>query len=865
MTIEEIKNKLIQVFAQPLAPYRKRMLVFWEDPEKEFADVIDQLSLSDVEIIVLSKRNLFAAKEIINTDGNQNILVYDPTGTNAKDDWLADARLYADADLHFDFYSLVMSEIGVLESRQMREVIKEYRKFWQSEERVAKFKSLCPSVGTPSMLHLGIIATLSGAKAAIPVDILFHLFNGGLDKTTNPVYKSIVSFGDMGKLWKVIGKYAGECHEDLAYAMNVILMTSLYSTMGAAVPSKVSGYVNAASRSECQALVSEWMSNISYSAAVSRWIEETETRLGLAPLFDNLSLDDLLESDLFPSINESILKKCFDGIASNVMEGQKIVHIIEQRKTKSWYDRYGDYFNCLLSMGQLLKDKAEFGDVFNYVNPLTLWKDYTEKLSRIDSDYRHIHFHYYKTTLDTMDGLHDKLSNAIDSMENIYKKWFLTNLNAEWIKLVKNNLENSGCVDSKVECATRFFDQYVSPKLNDKITFVILSDGMRYEVAQELMASLSNNTQGDIKIESIQSVFPSVTKYGMAALLPGTKIVDENQDIRVSGIVTNNLANRKSILKKRVLGADAISYADLVAMKSTDLKEFTKDKNLIYIYHNDIDKAGHDSSGESKVFIACEETIQKLTALVKKLCGSRPSCRILITADHGFIYTYKTLQEAEKLSIKDENIADEECGMRCIVTKSPISSDFLLNVKMLINNEEGSLMGYTPYQTIRLKGHGSSFNYVHGGVSLEEIVVPVIQFDSVRSNSKAFVLHKDRYEHKPAEIKLATSLDKGIFTNVCAFSFYQEKPIGPESVVAKYQIFLEDVKGEKISDVKNIVADKTDNDPSKRTFNVVLNLKSAKYDKSGIYYLTVLNAEDGNIVSKDRVIIDGDFSDDFGF
>ena len=59
MTIEEIKNKLIQVFAQPLAPYRKRMLVFWEDPEKEFADVIDQLSLSDVEIIVLSKRNLF--------------------------------------------------------------------------------------------------------------------------------------------------------------------------------------------------------------------------------------------------------------------------------------------------------------------------------------------------------------------------------------------------------------------------------------------------------------------------------------------------------------------------------------------------------------------------------------------------------------------------------------------------------------------------------------------------------------------------------------------------------------------------------------------------------------------------------------
>ncbi len=865
MTIEEIKSKLIQVFAQPKQPYHKRMVVFWEDPEKEFIDSVDQLSMDDVEIIILSDKNLFAAKELMNSDGSKNILVYDPTGTDAKDDWLADARIYSDADLHFDFFSMVMSEIGVIESRQMREAVKGYKKFWMNEDRVKKFKTICPVVGTPANLHLGIMATLVGAKSALPVDILFKLFCNGLDKTTNAGYKAIVSFGDAEKLWKVIGKYAGECHEDLAYAMNTIFMTSLYSTMGSSIPSKVAGYVNMPSLSECQSLVSEWMNNVNYSSEVSNWIKDTEARLSLSPLFDSLALDDLMGSDLYPSINEAILKKCFDAISTGAMQGEKIIHIVEKRRTKNWYSDYKNYFECLLAMGQLLRDKADLGDAFNHINPLELWDDYSKSLSCIDSDYRHIHANCYRTSLDPIGSIQDKLSGAVDYIEDLYKNWFLNGLSDEWTKLVKDNLEATGHVDEKVDYATRFFDKYVDSKLGDKITFVVISDGMRYEVAKELKDSLANNTKGDVEIKAMQSVFPAITKYGMPALLPGTKVVDEDYDICIDGIVANNLVNRRSILQKRVPNSDAISYTDLANMKSNELKEFVKDKSVIYVYHNDIDSTGHDSAGESKVFVACEDAIMKITGLVKKICGVRASCRFLITSDHGFIYTYKNLKEAEKLSLKSENIVDAEGEKRCVVAKNPIDSDFLVKVKMLINNEANSLIGYAPYQAIRLKASGGSSNYVHGGISLEEMMVPVVIFDSVRSDSKAFSQNKDKYEHKAVGVKLATSLDKAVMTNVCAFSFYQEKPISLESVVAKYQVFLEDVKGDKVSDIGTIIADKTDSDPAKRTFNVVLNLKSAKYEKSSLYYLTVIDTESGAIYSKDQIVIDGDFSDDFGF
>src|SRR5574344_96246 len=562
---------------------------------------------------------------------------------------------------------------------------------------------------------------------------------------------------------------------------------------------------------------------------------------------------------LFKSLTDT------DAVANGGMAGEKAMKLVEERRTRSWYAKYANYYECLYSMGQLLRDKTSIGEAFNYLNGEEIWNDYAKKLSCIDSDYRHIHYFYYKTTFDSLGNIQDKLSSALDYLEGLYKNWFLNGLNDSWIKLVKGDLENQGFISYKIPIATDFFDKFIDPKLDEKITFVVISDGMRFEVAKELKDRLVSSTKGDAEISAMESVFPAITKYGMSALLPGKKTVGADYEVLVNGAVSDTLSKRKAVLHSRVAESDAVSYSDLANMKTADLKEFVKDKKVVYVYHNDIDGTGHDSAGESKVFEACEDSIQKIIGLVKKICGVRASCRVVITSDHGFIYTYQKLNEAEKLSIKNDEIVDASGEKRCIVAKNEISSDFLLQVKMLVNNEAGSLVGYAPYQTIRLKAAGGSSNYVHGGVSLEEMMVPVVEFDSVRSDSKAYASNKDKYEHKPVAIKLTTPLSKPICTNVFAFDFYQDKPVGLDAVVAKYQIFLEDVKGGKISDVGNIIADKTDPDAAKRTFSVMLNLKPGKYLKSDIYYLTVMDVESGAILSKDQVVIDGDFSDDFGF
>ena len=46
------------------------------------------------------------------------------------------------------------------------------------------------------------------------------------------------------------------------------------------------------------------------------------------------------------------------------------------------------------------------------------------------------------------------------------------------------------------------------------------SDALRYEVAASLAEQLRRETQADVKLQDVQGIFPTITKFGMAALLP---------------------------------------------------------------------------------------------------------------------------------------------------------------------------------------------------------------------------------------------------------------------------------------------------------------------------------------------------------
>ena len=63
-----------------------------------------------------------------------------------------------------------------------------------------------------------------------------------------------------------------------------------------------------------------------------------------------------------------------------------------------------------------------------------------------------------------------------------------------------------------------FYNEHIRPA--DSRVFVIISDAMRYEVAASLADELRRETQSNVKLGSMQSIFPSITKFWHGGTAP---------------------------------------------------------------------------------------------------------------------------------------------------------------------------------------------------------------------------------------------------------------------------------------------------------------------------------------------------------
>ena len=57
-----IGQALTERFAAPLADNYKRRIIFWQDPDGEFSDLVDGLCPDGVKLLKLTGTNNFAAK-----------------------------------------------------------------------------------------------------------------------------------------------------------------------------------------------------------------------------------------------------------------------------------------------------------------------------------------------------------------------------------------------------------------------------------------------------------------------------------------------------------------------------------------------------------------------------------------------------------------------------------------------------------------------------------------------------------------------------------------------------------------------------------------------------------------------------------
>ena len=870
MDSEKIVQDLNRRFERPLPEFYKRRIVLWIDEEGEFRDLADGLSLDKAKVVRLNGRNNFAVKKLLAVDDTEsNFLVYRPFPIPSdEENWLLDIELYSGEPFRADQVSIWMDELRIEQTLELRDCVKKYKDFFKSKERRFQLSRLAPC--NSSQLLKSIMAVLAGQKDAKLFAILKAVLKAGLQNEDNPVYQEFVKFKIDGVFWQMVQQGTGYQEEtpDLLRLAEHILLTAAARTMRADMLSDFQEFVKPSYAARCYDFISEWTESKD-DRDILEIVKKVEEQLNLADHFSKCDTDDLLTTGLFPSINEVILLKLMKDISNHIIDVGAITRIVEKRRPLVWYEDFKNYFEGIFLLAKAWDFYQKHADGFHTMDPVKLWNEYTSDYCRMDGWYRDFYRHYSEIVNNFHETLNDPYLCVKDEIERLYVNWFLAKLGETWTNVFEDDLSRTGWITG-IPRQTGFYEDWVKNAGNknrkERKVYVIISDAMRYAVALTLAEQLRRETHAEVELKSIQGIFPAITKFGMAALLPHKELsVELSGDKSSLNVLADGVSadapNREKILKKADPDSVVLKYEEFVGQKKEQRRAAVRNNNVVYIYHDTIDAAGHKD--EKKVFNACDEAIRELKNLVRIITNELSGVNILITSDHGFLYTAEPLKEADKVDkgLDREDIV--EMGRRYVLAQKGTSPEFLVPVRFMDGKTQYE--AFAPRESIRIKMPGAGQNFVHGGISPQEMVVPVIEYRTVRSQSKEYLENKIKYDTKPVEVSMISMSEAKISNMTFSLGFYQREPVGGNRIAAEYLVYFTDDVGNKVSDVQTIIADRTNGDVQERKFRCRFHLKAQGYSSTEVYYL-VIAKKDGGVLRKQEFQIDIPLSmDGFNF
>lgn len=852
MDIEYITKELNKKFAAPLKEYYHRRVVFWYDPDKEFSEDIKSLALDNAKIFMLTGSNSFEAKLLLHRDTEHNYLLYCPlVYASIEDNWLLDVELYSE-EFRADVVSLWMDELHISNEENLRKHMQRNKKFFNAKERRSKFAALVPYVNTSKQIYLGIMAVLTGGKEAELPEIVKTLLCGNLDNETNAAYQALVGYDCQAALYRMVSNEIGYSEGDdfnLQELARHIIVSAFSKTIPEDYLSDLTQYFATTNKAFCYDLVAEWM----HSDKVAQYYDlaqAVERELNLQTLLERLPIEEVLQVECLPCINECILKQLLSDVAHNIIDTKLIERIVDARKPLLWYDIYDYFYEGLRAVAQMQDFYIQHGAGFHETNPQKIWQSYCDDYYKMDRYYMDFYQQYRNVKQISNNTLDDLFKQVAEVVDNLYNNWFLSALTQNWTNAAGRQLAATGRIEG-VEQQTDFYAEHVS-QAGSRI-FVIISDALRYEIATRLRTEIEQEMQGQVTLSSCQGIFPTVTHFGMAALLPHKKLSLEQGEKQVTVLADgkNTSADyRQKLLQVHNPQSVAIAAKKLLEEKREQRKARVKGMDVIYIYHDVIDSNSHNDNPDTCE--AVQKTISELKNLLRIIINDFGGTHVIITADHGFLYTHRELTESNKTDVKEFKDKAVEMGRRHVILLPGGTPEYLLPVQLV--GDGNKFNGFAARETIRLKSSGKSTKFVHGGVSLQEMVVPIIDFVHYRNSSQVYKQNRERFATKP--VALGCNFTGNTLNNsVFSLSFYQKEAVGGNKLATTYKLYFANIIGKPICQPRYIIADKTSANEQERIFKVHFSLNNQKYNSKEKYYL-LIEAADGTVYKKIEFTID---------
>ncbi|HSP81702.1 MAG TPA: BREX-6 system phosphatase PglZ [Myxococcaceae bacterium] len=454
-----------------------------------------------------------------------------------------------------------------------------------------------------------------------------------------------------------------------------------------------------------------------------------DTELRLSDELRSIRPEDLGQIDTFRAEEARLLEAAIEALRAGEWEKARAWARARTRETSFWLQR--DQLRRFA--WTLVGEAAELGDVLaRHPRPLHGARglaDAVERYTRtaFEVDRAHRRFEQKRLALiePRLPHLGD-LQEAFATLRRCYRDW-ADALARDFSALCREH----GFLPEDSLQQRSLYEQVVHPLTtgSDKVAFFLI-DAFRYELATELLESLeSAGTVVDLKARLCE--LPSLTAVGMNALAP----VARNGRLQLAspfqGFRHGEFTVRSPEDRERAMGSRSVEHAviglklaEVCEADSAALARKVGRSRLIVVHSQEIDDAGEASLG----LATFELTLRQIKAAWHHLQAAGVK-QFVFTADHGFLLQDETTNVRGYASKKVPS-------RRHVLAEEPREEVGLVRVSLSELGYEGA-SGHLllPEDTSVFATGKVGANFVHGGNSPQERIIPVLTVTRRRSES----------------------------------------------------------------------------------------------------------------------------------
>lgn len=769
-----------------LTLFQRYRIVFWYDKNCELRGEFDSLMLPGVELIELANNEFGVKYRILRENPEGKFLIYHegPQPTDL-DNWLLDVQL-ANGMYYADQSSVWLTELGLTANELP--IVQTHAEFFTDASRRQRLKALLTPEESHDTIRLKMLAICAECEPAFE-EVLYSLL-AELGENQTERSDRIRQVGLDAFLWERLGRKFG--YRSTAPSVKdfaIELFKSAYR-MSLGEPANLTA--------DALVFVKRWKDSISHLAVFEQLSAEFAALLAVEKDLVQRDIQALVDVDLFRVVDQKILSELVRMVANRTASDEKVTAITRARRKSHWFEDFQHVYAAIDDAAQLFQAIEQSSLTMATIQEGI--SSYARAWYLIDQLYRKVIFHARKS------GQYSLLASLMDQVENQYTNNYLLKLNNHWQQVVDR------CEAWRFESVLMqrsFYEQKVAPVIqNRKKTYVIISDALRYEVAEELLKNIRKEDRFDAQLEYALAMLPSYTQLGMAALLPNHSLQFAEGDtgaVCVDGMSTIGTQNRDKILKQATQDkAVALRAEELLQMNRDDMRELLRENDVMYVYHNHIDAVGDKRESEDRVFEAVEETLEELLAIVKKLTNANAT-NLIITSDHGFIYQNRSIEESDFTEVQaagDEILFQHR---RFVLGKGLKQNPSLKKFDSSQLGLTGDVEVQIAKSISRMRQKGSGSRYIHGGSALQEVVIPVLQINKKRES-----------DIKKVAVDILRGAASVITSGQFSVTFYQVEPISEKVQPRRLRAGIYNKEGELISDSHELSFDVESDNPRQR-------------------------------------------------